>query len=520
MTVRLFRQHAQGYGSQPTNVTVKIDGVDIYSGSVSTINTPVPCLPDSDVKINNVAWGWDDTAEFAGTRELSISVSGSPLLLAETLANNPHAGNIQPEMEWLAFYCKDINGVKYFDPLSNQAIDGVAQRTAAQGVGNTGQQWWIIDAGSTFTATVNVDAVELPTESAQLKPVVKGKVYHWIDMAPTIDLSALSGLDIETKRSRLFGRCDVDQWIYNQTCEKTVLFDTYIDLDLKSQNIEKLFFPSLFLSQCQIFKQYISKDWHWDSKRKHAVACAMRIPRPSRFIASCWLANHADQVDFVYTQNWQQDQCTDRLSELLDIGGVKHAAPLQLPYRAVGQLPQDGSHAYIHNFKILYHGLFKDSAAAVVTSAVFWEHGSELCEKYLNAVYSGCIPLLQGYKIYNRLQAMGFDVFDDVIDTSSQWDTNPVTAAWNLWERNTEFFKNAQSIVQRPDIQRRLRNNFQLLQNGAKLFDNIINQLNEKDARSTFLLHQSDILEYLENWHGVDHDPAMRPRLREFIAGV
>ncbi len=153
MTDRIFQQYAQGYGSTPCQVVCQIDGNTVFNGSVATLDEPLPSMPNPEFNVENIAWSWTNDAEFSGTQSISIAVTGSALLLAGTLANNP-AGNAE---SYSAFYVQTINGVDYADPFSNEAIDGVAQ-SGPFNPDYAGQWWWVIPAGRTFTAAMHIDA--------------------------------------------------------------------------------------------------------------------------------------------------------------------------------------------------------------------------------------------------------------------------------------------------------------------------------------------------------------------------
>ena len=158
MTTRNFKQCGQAYGSTPASITATIDGTVVYSGPISTLNTPVPSRP-SLAHIAPTIFTWANTVEFAGTQSFSIAVTGSPLLLDKTQADYCDPRNIAQFGEY--FYSYEIGGVIVYDPFTNVTIDGaVIQR----GPDNTlsGQWQWLIPAGSTFTATLNVNAGFLP----------------------------------------------------------------------------------------------------------------------------------------------------------------------------------------------------------------------------------------------------------------------------------------------------------------------------------------------------------------------
>jgi len=156
---RTFRQLAIGYGATPVQVTVKIDNNVVYTGSVTTLDEPFPMLPNSEFDVTNVAWSWaDDNPDFDGTRAYEISVTGSPLLLTKTQANNPYNKLDRPEVENFSdpFYFGEINGQRHYDPLTEEALDGVPL-TGKNLLDKNAQWWWTIPPGSTFTALLHMD---------------------------------------------------------------------------------------------------------------------------------------------------------------------------------------------------------------------------------------------------------------------------------------------------------------------------------------------------------------------------
>ena len=152
MTSRTFQQHAQGYGPNPAQVTVQIDGNTVFAGTVSTLDQPMPMMPNSDLVLDHEAWSWQDDSTFSGTKSISIGVTGSSLLLGTTLANS--VGNAEL---YTAFYSVDIDGVSYPDPFSDVTIDGIPQ-SGQYNPDLPGQWWWTIPAGSNFNAIMHVTA--------------------------------------------------------------------------------------------------------------------------------------------------------------------------------------------------------------------------------------------------------------------------------------------------------------------------------------------------------------------------
>jgi hypothetical protein len=155
MTTRTFRQLGQGYGSTTCQISATVGGVVVHTGAVTTVDQPLPALPDTSLVINNILYTFTRDAHFAGTIPMSITVSGSPLLLAQTQANFFLPVANQSDV-WSSPHVVDLgeNEVNS-DPLTDVTIDGVVQPHQFE-VDYKGQWVWIIPAGSTFSATINV----------------------------------------------------------------------------------------------------------------------------------------------------------------------------------------------------------------------------------------------------------------------------------------------------------------------------------------------------------------------------
>ena len=156
MSTRTFKQFAKAFGATPANIVVRLDGQEIFSGAVETENTPLPSLPDLSLAIDNLAFSWEKDTSFSGTAALEITVNGSPLLLANTQANylvdDADHANVYNE-----FYYEEIDGVRYSDPFTDERIDGISV-ARVEDPALSGQWWWKIMPGSTFSAIVNIQA--------------------------------------------------------------------------------------------------------------------------------------------------------------------------------------------------------------------------------------------------------------------------------------------------------------------------------------------------------------------------
>jgi hypothetical protein len=135
------------------------------------------------------------------------------------------------------------------------------------------------------------------------------------------------------------------------------------------------------------------------------------------------------------------------------------------------------------------------TAISVVLEPVFWEHASIATEKYMHAIYGGTIPLVSGYKIYDSLAILGFDTFSDIIDTSSQYELDPVIRIWNMLENNKNLFSHWQDLISDPHVQNRILKNLTLLQNPEQIFMNSL-KLNSKQSLSRIMPFKDSLKTY------------------------
>lgn len=147
MATRTFQQLGASYGMTPSSIVVQLDGATIFSGDVTAFDEPVPTeLGD----ITNVAFSFTEDVHYAGTKTVSIQVSGADLYLGPTQANYSKNGGPEAPTTGADGYGSIFRG----DPYSSVTIDGIEQ-TPDRG-GNLGQWGWMIPAGSTFQATLNI----------------------------------------------------------------------------------------------------------------------------------------------------------------------------------------------------------------------------------------------------------------------------------------------------------------------------------------------------------------------------
>ena len=159
MTIRTFKQRGQAHGSLPVTIAAKIDGVEVFNGVVSTLNTAYQ-LTGFDQEVDCLSLGdelfsWTDDATFSGTKTLEISVSNGYLVLMNTIANYPVLDVDNAENQWSFAYYNIVDDVLYTNPWSDMTIGGQAQNPNTE---ISGQTYWLIPPGSVMTCTVNITA--------------------------------------------------------------------------------------------------------------------------------------------------------------------------------------------------------------------------------------------------------------------------------------------------------------------------------------------------------------------------
>lgn len=153
MTTRTFKQYGQAYGGTQASIVATIDGVEVYSGNVPTVDELLPTFPQPDVQFGEEMFSWTNTVDFAGTQTMTIAVTGSMLLITDSFANYA-LGNADV---FSGFNYSNIDGIYYSMPLSDVTIDGVVQPQELDPE-LPGQAYWQVPAGSTFSCTVNIQA--------------------------------------------------------------------------------------------------------------------------------------------------------------------------------------------------------------------------------------------------------------------------------------------------------------------------------------------------------------------------
>jgi hypothetical protein len=319
------------------------------------------------------------------------------------------------------------------------------------------------------------------------------QVFVMYDHMAHIDLFNLQDKTYEELKLEFFGK---NNYILAFDCNprdianKFFVFDSYVFLKEFYNTSNSIFLPAYFYN-CALTSNAQINQIDFNNKCVD-FNCMMRNHRYNRIIASCWLYNNKDQLNFNYTQSWDSDEKYDLLFELLKIGDlatwegscykIKNLDKKYIPESSKSTIM---STMYVDNQE--YQHMFTNSAISVVLGVNFWEYGCSLDEKYLNAIYAGTIPIHDGYGFYDTVKKLGFDVFDDIVDTSSQYESNPCVRTWNTLEKNRKLLTHGLDYIHRADIQERVLNNYQLAMCPEKFLINGFKNLNTSTAQCLYL---------------------------------
>jgi hypothetical protein len=257
----------------------------------------------------------------------------------------------------------------------------------------------------------------------------------------------------------------------------TVVFDHYnelvLDKDYKIFYLEK-FFDRTLINYNRLRKNNSidnSIDFLYKTKKFNYLS---NKPRESRFLSSAWIANNYNNFeDFNYTQTYEYNDFKVWIDEFI-LAESLLLESRSLPKRwievdsTVEKQTSFGKITHLPNELNFYKKIKLEilpTVFSIVIEPVFWEHGCILTEKYINAVLGGSIPIVNGYKVYDVIKEMGLDTFDDIIDTSAQYEKNAIYRILNLLEKNKNQIDNALEIIKDKSIQKRIENNIKILEN-------------------------------------------------------
>ena len=135
-----------------------------------------------------------------------------------------------------------------------------------------------------------------------------------------------------------------------------------------------------------------------------------------------------------------------------------------------------------HNFIANLLPVYKNTAVEIITETTAAEGTAHLTEKYVNCVFGKCFPIIIGtFKNVELYRSMGYDMFDDIIDHSYDYEPNPFYRMKMAIDANIEIISDRDlAISLHEENKERFENN---IQNYIAQYDIILgNTLGELDA--------------------------------------
>lgn len=303
----------------------------------------------------------------------------------------------------------------------------------------------------------------------------------------------------------------IDYFLDHDAKNSLFVFDYYLGFEDYKNN--GFFYPGFFIGCIDQYKNRLDSvtlDENWERKII-PVNCLLNKERIHRILISNWLfKNFSWNENLIYSQSWVKSKSRrQRYAKQLFLNCCSTHEKNDF-----SQLPENwfsfrnenaSSYQYSDNVEIfnevLYPRVFSKTALSIVAEPDFWINACAVTEKYINAITGLTIPIVTGYKIYEKLDDIGFDTFEDIINTKYQYEKNPTKRIIDMMESNKEVLSAAMKIIQDSEVQRRL------LKNRDHLFDidsiKILSRknLNSDNSENRFRSHIDDILNYFRDYN-------------------
>lgn len=275
--------------------------------------------------------------------------------------------------------------------------------------------------------------------------------------------------------------------------EKKFIFDHYLYFEDFKDNSR--FYPHLFITDVDEFLKYekdnnINYNFSIDQimKKKHVpLNCLMNKSRPHREIASCWLLNNIPKKNLLYTQSWDHKEISIT-KKFVDFLHNKNSIQQynELPRRWIKFHNAISDKSNPERFYQYFNPqIFSKTLLSLVLEPDFLVNACSISEKYVYAIKGLTIPIVSGYKIYEKLKILGFHVFDDIIDTNYQYETHPVKRIWKMLESNRELMSGTVKRFKNDSVKQRMFDNYNHISDVEALIFNF-DQINRTPNVSVF----------------------------------
>jgi hypothetical protein len=104
------------------------------------------------------------------------------------------------------------------------------------------------------------------------------------------------------------------------------------------------------------------------------------------------------------------------------------------------------------NFETSLVPLYKSVVIDIVTETTSFEKTTHLTEKFVNCIFGKCFPIIIGtFKNVELYRQLGYDMFDDIIDHSYDFEKNPFYRMKMAIDLNIEIITNKKKAVKLYD---------------------------------------------------------------------
>jgi hypothetical protein len=154
-------------------------------------------------------------------------------------------------------------------------------------------------------------------------------------------------------------------------------------------------------------------------------------------LVSCMFKNNLGHPRDII--DWQFSSEQRHIQDLVDTGYTKFMST-DLLLKDSPEIYVNGNNDNVSNFKNKLKAYYQNTFVEIVSETSFTERAYLLTEKTLNSIYGCNFPIiLCGCGAVAQLRAMGFDMFDDVIDHSYDLMENPIDRLYHAIADNIEI---------------------------------------------------------------------------------
>jgi hypothetical protein len=251
----------------------------------------------------------------------------------------------------------------------------------------------------------------------------------------------------------------------NSLCDpqKHLLIFDHVNAEYEFAEYPHVCLPTFLARENQEFiQQRIIPNW---TNKTTAFNFMINKPRPHREFLLI-LLEYFELTNYSHSLCWRTIGKTLKVpkyqfiidSVILDVPSTNYVFG---PEVVMDQGMRNGSFKNAHTYQgLLQTAVFEPSCVSLITEPAFYEKETIVTEKTLMAICGGTVPVwVGGWRIADYMASMGFDVFDDIVDHSYQYESDPWDRCYYAIARNMALLENC---IDLDPV--RLQHNYDLLQ--------------------------------------------------------